>query len=46
MKRHVISDNVAEGVLRCLEELLSKCHLTSVDQVRCAIKQLTTLTLE
>ena len=30
---HKVSDNVAEGVLQCLEELLKKCHLRSVDQV-------------
>ncbi|CAA7394168.1 unnamed protein product [Spirodela intermedia] len=40
MKRHVISDSVAEGVLRCLEELLSKCHLTSVDQMVMVLKKL------
>lgn len=28
-----ISDRVAEGVLQCLEEVLRKCHLGSVDQV-------------
>lgn len=28
-----VSDRVAEGVLTCLEQLLSKCTLTSVDQV-------------
>lgn len=31
---HKVSDLVAEGVLDCLEELLSKCALGSVDQVR------------
>lgn len=30
-----ISDSVAEGVVMCLEELLKKCHLGSVDQVGC-----------
>lgn len=29
-----ISDSVVEGVLICLEELLKKCHLGSVNQVR------------
>lgn len=28
-----ISDSVAEGVLLCIEELLKKCHLGSVNQV-------------
>lgn len=30
---HKVSDKVAEGILQCLEELLKKCHLGSVDQV-------------
>ena len=30
---HKVSDVTAEGVLQCLEELLKKCHLGSVDQV-------------
>lgn len=30
---HRVSDGVAEGVLQCLEELLKKCHLGSVEQV-------------
>lgn len=30
---HKVSDAVAEGVLQCLEELLIKCHLGSVEQV-------------
>lgn len=30
---HKVSDSVAEGVLHCLEELLKKCQLGSVDQV-------------
>lgn len=30
---HRVSDSVAEGVLQCLEELLKKCHLGSVEQV-------------
>ncbi|RVW89686.1 hypothetical protein CK203_036403 [Vitis vinifera] len=29
---HKVSDSVAEGVLHCLEELLKKCQLGSVDQ--------------
>lgn len=28
-----VSDSVAEGVVNCLEELLRKCPLNSVDQV-------------
>lgn len=32
-KPHKVSDRVAEGVLQCLEELLVKCHLGSVEQV-------------
>lgn len=32
---HKVSDVAAEGVLQCLEELLKKCHLGSVDQVYC-----------
>lgn len=30
---HRVNDIVAEGVLQCLEELLRKCHLGSVEQV-------------
>lgn len=30
---HKVSDVVAEAVLSCLEELLYKCHVGSVDQV-------------
>ncbi|CAL9120988.1 unnamed protein product [Musa textilis] len=30
---HAISDSAAEGMLMCLEELLKKCHLVSVNQV-------------
>ncbi|URE12696.1 TELO2 interacting protein 1 [Musa troglodytarum] len=29
---HAISDSAAEGMLMCLEELLKKCHLGSVNQ--------------
>jgi hypothetical protein len=29
----MISDSVAEGVLSCLEELLQRCSLTTIDQV-------------
>nr|XP_023923287.1 TELO2-interacting protein 1 homolog isoform X2 [Quercus suber] len=36
-----VSDNVAEGVLQCLEELLKKCHLRSVDQMVVVLKKLT-----
>lgn len=30
---HKVSDSVAEGVVLCLEEVLKKCPLGSVDQV-------------
>ncbi|KAK8698358.1 hypothetical protein V6N13_114480 [Hibiscus sabdariffa] len=36
-----ISDKVAEGVVECLEELLKKCHLGSVDQMVVVLKKLT-----
>lgn len=29
-----VSDKVAEGVINCLEELLKKCHIGSIDQVK------------
>ncbi|KAK7859044.1 telo2-interacting protein 1 like protein [Quercus suber] len=35
-----VSDNVAEGVLQCLEELLKKCHLRSVDQFNDVLLQM------
>ncbi|KAM7526892.1 hypothetical protein LguiA_016794 [Lonicera macranthoides] len=38
---HKVSDAVAEGTLQCLEELLSKCHLGSVDQMVVVLKKLT-----
>lgn len=38
---HKVSDVVAEGVLRCLEELLYKCPLGSVDQFVIILKKLT-----
>ncbi|KAI8007626.1 hypothetical protein LOK49_LG07G03659 [Camellia lanceoleosa] len=38
---HKVSDIAAEGVLQCLEELLKKCHLGSVDQVVVLLKKLT-----
>ncbi|XP_058218097.1 uncharacterized protein LOC131329059 isoform X2 [Rhododendron vialii] len=38
---HKVSDVAAEGVLRCLEELLKKCHLGSVDQMVVILKKLT-----
>lgn len=28
-----VSDGIAEGVLMCIEALLKKCHLGSVNQV-------------
>ncbi|XVE98976.1 hypothetical protein REPUB_Repub03eG0156200 [Reevesia pubescens] len=36
-----VSDKVAEGVVECLEELLKKCHLGSVDQMVVILKKLT-----
>ncbi|XP_004295659.1 PREDICTED: uncharacterized protein LOC101290940 [Fragaria vesca subsp. vesca] len=36
-----VSDSVAEGVLHCLEELLTKCLLGSVDQMVVVLKKLT-----
>nr|KYP42134.1 hypothetical protein KK1_036480 [Cajanus cajan] len=36
-----VSDGVAEGVVNCLEELLRKCHLSSVDQMVVLLKKLT-----
>lgn len=39
--QHKVSDRVAEGVLQCLEELLKKCHLGSVEQMVVVLKKLT-----
>ncbi|XP_065009722.1 uncharacterized protein LOC135639758 isoform X2 [Musa acuminata AAA Group] len=39
---HAISDSVAEGLLMCLEELLKKCHLGSVNQMVVVLKKITT----
>ncbi|KAJ1440469.1 Armadillo-type fold [Sesbania bispinosa] len=36
-----VSDSVAEGVVNCLEDLLRKCHLNSVDQMVVLLKKLT-----
>lgn len=36
-----VSDAVAEGVLLCLDELLSKCYLGSVNQMAAVLKKLT-----
>ncbi|KHF98245.1 TELO2-interacting 1 [Gossypium arboreum] len=36
-----VSDKVAEGIVECLEELLKKCHLSSVDQMVVVLKKLT-----
>ncbi|ERN14793.1 uncharacterized protein LOC18443063 isoform X1 [Amborella trichopoda] len=36
-----ISDRVAEGVLQCLEQVLKKCHLVSVNQMVVVLKSLT-----
>ncbi|XP_019055258.1 PREDICTED: uncharacterized protein LOC104608996 isoform X2 [Nelumbo nucifera] len=38
---NTVSDSVAEGVLLCLEELLKKCHLGSVNQMVVVLKKLT-----
>ncbi|KAM6570546.1 hypothetical protein CsatB_018531 [Cannabis sativa] len=38
---HKVSDSVAEGVIQCLEELLIKCHLGSVEQMVVVLKKLT-----
>uniref|UniRef100_A0A9I9D3H6 ARM repeat superfamily protein n=1 Tax=Cucumis melo TaxID=3656 RepID=A0A9I9D3H6_CUCME len=38
---HRVSDCVAEGVLQCLEELLKKCRLGSVEQMVVVLKKLT-----
>ncbi|KAJ7954596.1 ARM repeat superfamily protein [Quillaja saponaria] len=38
---HKVSDSVAEGVVHCLQELLRKCHLKSVDQMVVLLKKLT-----
>ncbi|XP_056163180.1 uncharacterized protein LOC115689602 [Syzygium oleosum] len=40
-KPHRVSDIVAEAVLQCLEELLKKCYLGSVDQMVVILKKLT-----
>ncbi|PWA99793.1 ARM repeat superfamily protein [Artemisia annua] len=40
-----ISDAVAEGVLRCLEHLLIKCHVPSLDQMVVLLKKLTNAAL-
>ncbi|KAJ3681678.1 hypothetical protein LUZ60_014251 [Juncus effusus] len=36
-----VSDSVSEGVLKCLETLLSKCPLSSVNQMIMVLKKLT-----
>ncbi|URE24386.1 TELO2 interacting protein 1 [Musa troglodytarum] len=38
---HAISDSAAEGMLMCLEELLKKCHLGSVNQMVVVLKKIT-----
>ncbi|XP_030527813.1 TELO2-interacting protein 1 homolog isoform X2 [Rhodamnia argentea] len=40
-KPHRVSDIAAEAVLQCLEELLKKCYLGSVDQMVVILKKLT-----
>lgn len=37
----MISDSIAESVLSCLEELLQRCTLTTIDQLSMIIKKLT-----
>ncbi|CAH9098991.1 unnamed protein product [Cuscuta epithymum] len=39
--QHAVSDAVAEATLLCLEELLKKCYLGSVDQMVVILKKLT-----
>ncbi|KAK7407807.1 hypothetical protein VNO78_09907 [Psophocarpus tetragonolobus] len=42
LKTHIeVSDGVAEGVVNCLEQLLRKCRLNSVDQMVVLLKKLT-----
>ncbi|KAJ1693480.1 hypothetical protein LUZ63_010178 [Rhynchospora breviuscula] len=36
-----VSDGITEGVLTCIEELLKKCHLNSVNQMVMILKKLT-----
>ncbi|KAF5184034.1 Arm repeat superfamily protein [Thalictrum thalictroides] len=38
---NAVSDSVAEGVVLCLEELLKKCYLGSVNQMVVVLKKLT-----
>ncbi|KAL0300963.1 UNVERIFIED_CONTAM: hypothetical protein Sradi_6373100 [Sesamum radiatum] len=38
---HKVSDSVAEGVVLCLEEVLKKCQIGSVDQMVVILKKLT-----
>ncbi|KAL3637600.1 hypothetical protein CASFOL_018768 [Castilleja foliolosa] len=38
---HKVTDSVAESVVLCLEEILKKCHLGSVDQMVVILKKLT-----
>ncbi|XP_026450286.1 uncharacterized protein LOC113350379 [Papaver somniferum] len=38
---HPVNDSIAEGVLRCLEEILRKCHLGSLNQMIVMLKKLT-----
>ncbi|URE35126.1 TELO2 interacting protein 1 [Musa troglodytarum] len=38
---HAISDSAAEGMLMCLEELLKKCHLGSVNRMVVVLKKIT-----
>uniref|UniRef100_A0A164X4Z9 Uncharacterized protein n=1 Tax=Daucus carota subsp. sativus TaxID=79200 RepID=A0A164X4Z9_DAUCS len=37
----IVSDSIAEGVLKCLEELLKKCQIGSLDQMVIILKKLT-----
>ncbi|KAG8365251.1 hypothetical protein BUALT_Bualt18G0084800 [Buddleja alternifolia] len=38
---HKVSDSVSESVVLCLEEVLQKCHLVSIDQMVVILKKLT-----
>ncbi|PIA42784.1 hypothetical protein AQUCO_02000317v1 [Aquilegia coerulea] len=39
--KNAVSDSVAEGVVLCLEELLKKCYLGSINQMVVVLKKLT-----
>ncbi|XP_042012560.1 TELO2-interacting protein 1 homolog isoform X1 [Salvia splendens] len=41
LMEHKVSDSVTEGVVLCLEEVLKKCQLGSIDQLVVILKKLT-----